>query len=159
MTAHSPDLHRNAGAAPRWFLSTLTWIRGDAASTEDRLSLVEQLIPAGFESPWHLHHTEDESFYVLEGKMTVIVGEKRKTLNTGDFAFGPKGVPHGFRIEGDTPARILLITSGGGFASFVSEMSEPAPETVLPPETPMDVPALIAAAGKQQIEILGVLPA
>jgi mannose-6-phosphate isomerase-like protein (cupin superfamily) len=146
-------------APPRWFLSTLTWIRASGEDTDGRLSLVEQLIPAGFASPWHVHHTEDESFYVIEGSMTVVVGDKHISLGSGDYAFGPREVPHGFRIEGDKPARILLMTTGGDFANFVREMSEPAVRPVLPEARQPDVPKLIAAAARHGCEILGPLPA
>jgi quercetin dioxygenase-like cupin family protein len=146
-------------APPRWFLSTLTWIRASGGETDGRLSLVEQVIPAGFASPWHVHHTEDESFYVIEGSMTVVVGDKRLSLRTGDYAFGPRGIPHGFRIDGEAPARILLMTNGGDFASFVREMSEPAARPVLPQPREPDVPKLIAAAARHGCEILGPMPA
>src|ERR1700753_1797102 len=101
------------------FLSLPTWIRADGAKTGDTFGVIEQLIPPGFASPWHLHHDEDESFYVIEGQVTVMVDDRTVTLGAGDFAFGPRGIPHGFRIEGDKPARVLLMQSGGTFAEFV----------------------------------------
>ncbi|MGV3489888.1 MAG: cupin domain-containing protein [Devosia sp.] len=104
--------------------------------------------------PWHLHHSEDESFYVLEGQMTMIAGETRQLLGPGDFAFGPRGVAHGFRIEGDAPARILLITSGGDFGAFVAEMSVSPDVAPSPPELAL----FAAAAQRHNIDILGPLP-
>src|SRR2546428_2861317 len=106
----------SAMVAERRFLGLPTWIKADRSITGGRFSLVEQVIPAGFESPWHVHHSEDESFYVLEGEMTVIVGDTHVPVGKGDFGFGPRGVSHGFRIEGSTPARILLMTNGSDFA-------------------------------------------
>jgi quercetin dioxygenase-like cupin family protein len=148
-TANSPMRARTLR-----FLGLPTWIKADRSITGGQFSMVEQVIPAGFESPWHVHLTEDESFYVIEGEMSVIVSESRTLLSAGDFAFGPRGVPHGFRIEGDGPARILLMTTGSDFSDFIAETSV-ADGT--PPAEP-DMAALMAAAGRHNISILGPLP-
>lgn len=136
------------------FLGLPTWIKADRESTGGHFSLIEQIIPAGFESPWHVHHSEDESFYVLEGKMSVIVNGVSTLLEAGDFAFGPRGIPHGFRIEGDGQAKILLMTTGSDFADFIAETSVPSDA---PPAAP-DMALLVAAAERHNIAILGPLP-
>jgi quercetin dioxygenase-like cupin family protein len=136
------------------FLGLPTWIKADRELTGGHFSLIEQVIPAGFESPWHMHLSEDESFYVLEGQMSVILEDGRRLLQPGDFAFGPRNVPHGFRIEGDEPARILLMTTGSDFADFIAETSVPSDT---PPAAP-DMARLIAAAERHNIAILGPLP-
>lgn len=136
------------------FLGLPTWIKADRAMTGGHFSLIEQVIPAGFESPWHVHHSEDESFYVIDGQMLVIVEGCRKLLQAGDFAFGPRGIPHGFRIEGKGPARVLLMTTGSDFADFIAETSAPSDT---PPAAP-DMALLVAAAERHNIAILGPLP-
>lgn len=143
-----------ARAATLRFLGLPTWIRADRETTGGQFSLIEQVIPAGFESPWHVHHSEDESFYVIEGAMSVIVGDSRMSLQTGDFAFGPRGVAHGFRIDGEGPARILLMTTGNDFSDFIAETSV---ADGIPPAAP-DMAALAAAAETHNIAILGPLP-
>ena len=142
----------------RWFLSLPTWIRASGAETNGSLSLIEHVIAPGFASPWHVHHNEDESFYVIDGSMTVVVADRTITLNTGDYAFGPRGIPHGFRIEGAKPTRLLLLTSGGAFAEFVRETSEPAIGATPPEPKESDLPSLIAAAQKHGLSILGPMP-
>ena len=136
------------------FLGLPTWIKADRNLTNGHFSLIEQVIPPGFESPWHVHRSEDESFYVLEGEMLVILEGSRFLLQAGDFAFGPRGIPHGFRIEGDRPARILLMTTGSDFADFITETSTPSDA---PPAAP-DMALLMAAAERRNIAILGPLP-
>jgi quercetin dioxygenase-like cupin family protein len=136
------------------FLGLPTWIKADRDLTNGHFSLIEQVIPPGFESPWHVHRSEDESFYVLEGEMLVILEGSRFLLQAGDFAFGPRGIPHGFRIEGDKPARILLMTTGSDFADFITETSTPSDA---PPAAP-DMALLMAAAERRNIAILGPLP-
>lgn len=136
------------------FLGLPTWIKADRECTGGKLSLIEQVIPAGFESPWHVHHSEDESFYVVDGAVSVIVGDKSVLLEAGGYAFGPRGVPHGFRVEGSTPTRLLLMTTGGDFADFIAEMSV-AKDT--PPSAP-DMANFMAAAVRHNLAILGPLP-
>jgi len=148
------EANSHRGGEEVLFLGLPTWIKASRQNTGGRLSLIEQIMPAGFESPWHVHHSEDESFYVIEGAMTVIVGGNRISLGQGGYAFGPRGIAHGFRIDGTTPARILLFTTGGDFADFIAETSV-ARDT---PPSPPDMGKLMAAAARHQLEILGPLP-
>jgi quercetin dioxygenase-like cupin family protein len=156
MNVHASNL--KPSDPPLWFLSTLTYIRAGGEATDGALSVVDQLIPAGFESPWHLHRDEDESFFVIEGEVSVFVAAESIRLGPGGYAFGPRGIPHGFRVEGNKAARLLLI-SGPGFGEFVRDVSEPATAAVLPVPQEPDVPALIAAAARRNIDILGPLQA
>ena len=144
-------------APQRWFLALPTWIRADGTGTGGTFGVIEQVIPPGFASPWHLHHDEDESFYVIDGRVTVKVADRSVTLSAGDFAFGPRGIPHGFRIEGTKPARILLMQSGGTFAEFVREISQPEEAAVSAP-TEADLQKLVAAAQNYGLSILGPMP-
>ena len=99
MTAMNTDAATAVAAVPpRAFLSTLVWIKADGAGTAGTQSLIEILAPAGWATPWHVHHTHDEYFYLLEGTITAQVGDARVVLKPGDFAFGPRGVPHGYRV-------------------------------------------------------------
>jgi quercetin dioxygenase-like cupin family protein len=101
-------------------------------------------IPAGHMPPLHVHHAEDEGFYVLEGEATLFMPGRQVTLGPGDFFLAPRGVPHTYRV-GDAPAK-WLVTHTDGFADFVlavSELPEPDPET------------LSGVAAERQIEILG----
>ena len=150
----SPGPTPTPRADERRFLGLPTWIKADRALTGGQFSLIEQVIPAGFESPWHTHHSEDESFYVIEGRMAVIVDGSRRLLEAGDVAFAPRGIPHGFRIEGDRAARILAMTTGSDFADFIAETSVPS---TAPPAAP-DMAFLVAAAERHNITILGPLP-
>jgi quercetin dioxygenase-like cupin family protein len=117
------------------------------------LGLIEHVIPPGSESPWHVHRAEDESFYVVGGRMTFLCGEQKVRAEAGTFVYGPRGIPHGFRVEGDQPARVLLQCTPGGFEHFVMEMSEPAQ-----PSGPPDIERLMSVAAKYGNEILGPLP-
>jgi quercetin dioxygenase-like cupin family protein len=157
MNAQTPISVEVASVPPRSFLSLPTWIRASGAETSGTLSLIEQVIPPGFESPWHIHHDEDESFYVIEGDVTVVVADRSISLHTGGYAFGPRGIPHGFRIDGARPARVLLMTSGDRFAEFVRAVSQPSDAPASEP-TEADLQQLVAAARLYGLSILGPMP-
>ena len=56
----------------------------------------------------HLHHNEDEWFYVIEGDYIVEVGNEQFRLKSGDSVLGPREVPHAWAFVGDTPGRLLI---------------------------------------------------
>ena len=141
-----------------WFLGTLVIVKATGEQTGGAFGLVDNVLPAGFASPYHVHRNEDEACYVAEGEMAFYVGEERVEAGPGAFVYGPRGVPHGFEVEGDAPARILLQNYPAGFEGFPVEVGEPAEELVLPAAEPPDMERLMAIAAKYDIEILGPLP-
>jgi quercetin dioxygenase-like cupin family protein len=124
------------------------------------MSIVELVGPPGDMPPLHLHRTDAEAFYVLEGEFSLFVkGEKPAHLSAGGVAFGPKGVPHTYRVEGDRDARWLAISTPGDFERFVVAASRRAPRPELPPPhgppTDEEVAAVTALAAEHGIELLG----
>ncbi len=117
----------------RWWLGvTLATIKATGKETDGRYGLVEVLEPEGAEAPLHVHHNEDEAFWVLEGELTFQVGDETIKASPGSFLFGPKDVPHRYTVDSG-PARMLFILSPAGFEEFIYASSEPAPERTLPP--------------------------
>ena len=133
-------------------------VKATGEQTGGAFGLIDNLMPAGFASPYHMHRNEDESFYVVEGEMTFYVGEERVKAEAGAFVYGPRGVPHGFEVDGTEPARILLQNYPAGFERFPVEVGEPAKELSIPPAEPPDIERLMAIAAKYDIDILGPLP-
>lgn len=117
---------------PRWFFGALAEIRAGAADTNGEYTLLEVTAPAGLSAPLHVHHNEDEGFYVLEGSITVHIGDEVAELAAGQHAFGPRGTPHCFDV-GPHGARMMWVLTPGGFESFVEEASVPAAEATTPP--------------------------
>src|ERR671929_168065 len=74
----------------------------------------------------HIHHREDEAFWLLEGRLTVRCGDSTFTAEPGSFTLLPRGVPHTFLVEGDTPARLLSICTPGGFERYFAAAGRPA---------------------------------
>jgi mannose-6-phosphate isomerase-like protein (cupin superfamily) len=58
--------------------------------------------------PRHLHHNEDEWFYVLEGDYIAEIGTERFELKPGDSILGPRGVPHAWASVGEGPGKLLI---------------------------------------------------
>jgi hypothetical protein len=103
----------------------------------------------------HVHHSEDEAFYVLEGRMTLFVGDSQIEIAAGESAVASRGVPHVYRVDSER-ARWLAVASPAGFERFVAEVSVPAQELELPDGDPAVDPArLNAVADEYGIEILG----
>jgi mannose-6-phosphate isomerase-like protein (cupin superfamily) len=143
------------GGQPIWFLRNRMTVKATAASTGGAFGLVESLVAPGFSPPMHVHHREDESFYVLDGELTMQCSEKRFVATAGAFVFLPRGVPHTFVVEGDRPARMLtFLTPGGGEGVFIEGGRRPEGEG-LPPAAPPDVAALRAVSARYGAEIVG----
>jgi len=125
-------LVRNDEAEARWWFSSLAVIRATAADTGGLMTIVEVTEPPGHEAPLHVHHREDESFFILEGSATIHVGDEAFEVGPGDYAFGPRDVPHRYSI-GDQGCRMLFICTPAGFENLVRGMSVPAESRTLPP--------------------------
>ncbi len=61
-------------------------------------------------APLHLHRSDDEAWYVLEGKMRFRIGGETFEASSGDAVLAPKGVPHTYgNAQPGKPARYLLV--------------------------------------------------
>lgn len=78
--------------------------------------------------PPHIHHREDETFFVIEGEFEFFCGGERFTGGPGTVAHLPRGVAHCFRNLGDTPGRVLVTITPAGFENFLIEVSALTPE-------------------------------
>jgi quercetin dioxygenase-like cupin family protein len=90
--------------------------------TGKNIGMFESLDQPGYGPPRHIHHQEDETFYVLTGDVEFWMKGCSTTHGPGDVVFIPRGVEHTFRISSETPARMLTIMTPGGFENFFIEM-------------------------------------
>jgi len=129
--------------------------RATGEGTGGSFSLVEHWeMPPGFASPYHTHRREDESFYVLEGRVAFVCGGEWLVAGPGSFVFGPRDVPHGFKAIGDQPVRMTILCTPAGFEHFVLDQATPLGEPAGPP----DMARLMELAERHGIEIHGPLP-
>jgi mannose-6-phosphate isomerase-like protein (cupin superfamily) len=138
-----------------WFLANRMTVKATAETTGGAFGLLETLLAPGFSPPLHVHHAEDESFWVIEGTLTMRCGDQTFRAEPGSFVFLPRHVPHTFIVEGDAPARLLtLITPGGGEGFFVAG-GRPAEGDGLPPAGRPDIEALKRVSAQYNAEIIG----
>ena len=115
-----------------WFLGGLVTWKAVGADTGGSYELVEQLGPAGYAAPLHTHAGETEGFYVVEGELTMTIGERSFRAGPGAFGYVPIGVPHAFRVESDT-AKFLTFITPPGLEGYFEDLGEIAGARTLPP--------------------------
>ena len=126
-----------------------------APSGEGRVTLVEALATRAAEPPVHIHHREDESWYVLDGQLTFHVGGQVLVAPTGSFVFAPRGIAHAFTVEIE-PTRVLVLAAPAGFERFMAEAGTEAIGDEPPPELRMLGPEILGPIGERYgIEIVG----
>jgi quercetin dioxygenase-like cupin family protein len=153
-----PLVVRNHKGEARWWFGALAEIKATAADTGGLMSIVEVTEPPGIEAPLHVHHRDDEGFWVLEGDVTFEVGDETIEASAGDYVFGPRDVPHRFTV-GDRGCRMLFILVPGGIEDVIRATSEPAPSRTLPPlpeaePTPEEIERLKAIVKEHGYELL-----
>jgi quercetin dioxygenase-like cupin family protein len=120
------------------------------------VSLLDQRGRRGDVTPLHIHNSEAEIFYVLEGGITAWAGNEIHQIEAGGAVYLPAGQAHAFGIRTDE-ARLITVTAPGGFADFVSTAG--IPFTGDSPTTwEFDLARIMAAAGPHDIEIVGPPP-
>jgi quercetin dioxygenase-like cupin family protein len=126
------------GLADVWWKSGRITVKTAGAETGNAFSQVVSDDPRGSGPPLHLHHNEDETFYVLEGEVTILVGEERIDLSAGDYLFAPREVPHGYVVRSER-ARMLGTLCPAGLEQLIVTLgvpvtgTEPPTDAVMPP--------------------------
>ncbi len=142
-----------------WFLDTRVRILVSATQGEGAVSVLRHRAPFGDSPPLHIHLTEDEIFYVLDGRVRFRLAEDELDAGSGDTVFAPKGIPHTYCVELGEGASWLTVIDGGDFERFVRALSRPAASTDLPDRAPQPAPeqvaALAEACRKHGIEVVG----
>lgn len=136
-----------------WVLGDLYTFRLTGEQTDGRLAVIEAVIQPNSAPPPHIHHNEDESFYVLEGTFSFLYGDQTISGNTGSFVHVPKGTPHTFQNIGTTPGRLLTIISPAGLEQFFMEIGTSAEEGA-PEFDPAIIEKIMKLAPVYHMEVL-----
>ena len=128
-------------------LGTLVSILANAEQTGGAFNLFDAILPTGFSTPLYINYADDVALFVLKGTLEFFWGNDKMEAQVGSYFYQPSGTPHGFRVAGSTPARILYFTIPAGFAEFVIRRSRPA----------SDFESKVSEA-HYKIEVLGSLP-
>ena len=84
-------------------------------SANNSFAIAEWRDPGGvsasprYVAPWHVHHNDDEAWYVLEGALHIRAGDEVIELNAGSGWLVPRGTPHTYWNPGPAPVRYLLF--------------------------------------------------
>ncbi len=73
--------------------------------------------------PMHIHHAQDEWFYVREGEFVVQIGDERFQLLTGDSLLAPRKIPHAFANVSETGRLIVAFQPAGSIERLFSEIA------------------------------------
>lgn len=115
-----------------WYNGALVTFLATGEDTHGQFALLELVGRRGNVPPPHIHHREDEIFYVLEGEVVFSVNDRTIKGTPGTMIFLPRDVRHEFTIESEQ-YRMLLLVTPAGFEGFFKEFSVPAPAMTLPP--------------------------
>ena len=130
-----------------WFAGTRVVIHVTAADSEGRVGVWESEEPRGTALPLHVHTREDEQMVVLDGEVSVRVGERTQRLRTGETVALPREVPHAHRVASET-ARLLTVATPGGFERLFLEHGATRDER------PAD-DVLVAAVRELGVQVVG----
>jgi quercetin dioxygenase-like cupin family protein len=160
-TQTAPKPYRLAsgeGLADVWWKTGRVTVKAGPDETGNAFSQIEVEDLRGGAPPLHVHHNEDETFYILEGQVTVFVGDERLDLEAGDFCLGPRGVPHAYLVRSERARMLVTVSPSGSEQVFVSlgvpvTSAEPPTEMVMPP-----IPEMARQFAAYGAEILGPPP-
>ena len=156
--ASSPVLPRK-DAETFSLMSGASAIRISGETTGGAFGLVEQLLPQGMATPLHVHPNDDETFYVLEGELTVYLDGVLADASAGDVIFLPRGVPHAYRMRSER-VHVLSLCTPAGHERFFRLVGRPVPSLSIQPDVAElpDMQQLATAAAEARFEVLGPPP-
>jgi len=154
-SARKPFLLRRGEGQSVWSLGGRFTAKVTEADAGGRFALVEAIAFRATEPPLHIHHKEDEAWYIVDGHMTFYVGDAVLEAGAGCFVFAPSGIAHTFTVDVE-PTRVLVFASPAGFEHFAVELGEPATTDEPPVGLAMPGPDVLApVAEKYGVEVVG----
>ena len=137
-----------------------------AEQTEGRLAQLLIRDNRGAATPLHVHRDADETFYVINGEATIVIGDQRVEARSGDFVFGPRDVPHGFVVTSEQIEMLVTYAGAGtdgrlgaGVHGFFQEVTTPVVAGEAPPEPAMpDTETFARLMDLYGIELVGPPP-
>jgi len=122
-------------------------IKLTGADTNEQYTLIEQHNEPGSGIPPHVHENEDEVFQVLRGQVEMSIGDKMTTLEAGDIIFCPRGVPHSWKVVGNSKARTMLSIFPSGLETMFKELAAL-------PSGPPDMEQVSLICGKYDLKFI-----
>jgi quercetin dioxygenase-like cupin family protein len=128
----APGYVLGPGGGPSiWFQGGIITMKARALDTDGEYALTEWYGPRDMVAPGHIHDTDAEAFYILEGTLDIGVGDTVHHATPGTFIHVPKQTVHDWRVTSAT-CRFLVFIIPGGFEHFFEQLAEPALSATYP---------------------------
>src|SRR5271163_4813790 len=122
---HQPTLRHSTEGRTIAVVGDVYRFLATGEDTDGKYAMWEVIVPPGGGPPPHVHSREEEGFYILEGEITLQVGDKRLVASVGMFANMPVGTPHSFKNESDRLAKMLISVTPAGLEKMFIEFGLP----------------------------------
>ena len=127
-----------------WVWGDLYTIKISGAETNGAYALIECVVGPESGTPLHIHHAEDEMFYILSGALSVWTEGQKTVVGTGSYVYIPQGLVHAWKNESDEPVRFLTSVTPAGFEQFFVAIGQVVSEAL--PTPPALTPEMIDTA-------------
>ena len=158
MDTSYPSFHRAADTGPVfWGPGDMYTFLATGAETNGAYFVMESLVPPDAGPPPHIHHSQDETLYVVEGQLEIKLGDQVFEATAGDFVHISKGTPHAFVNRTQTSAKMILtFVPAGDIEQFFRSAFGQATDRHAPPPPITDafIQHLLETAQRYDIEFL-----
>jgi mannose-6-phosphate isomerase-like protein (cupin superfamily) len=89
-------------------------IKLSGADTGGAVAVLEVRTDPDFSTPVHLHHIENECFYVIEGEYEIRVGEEIFHLKPGCGVYAPRFIPHAINTVSQKGGKLIVVAQPAG---------------------------------------------
>ena len=129
-----------------WILDELLTFKVHEHQSETVGIFEDEVLPESGPPP-HLHRSQDETHYILEGHFEFVLGERKVNADAGSVVYVPRTMMHAFTNIGKEKGKLLFInTPAGPLEEFLVEFGEPVSDPSSPPEGEPDLDKLQAIA-------------
>ncbi len=143
-----------ARARRLWVFGELLEVRATAEETGGAYGLIIDRGSPGFGPPPHVHHREDEGFYVIEGEYEFDLDGELLRAEAGDFVHAPRGRRHSYRNVGEAAGRLLTFYAPAGLEGLFLDVGEPVTDPAERPQGPPNPSRLLERAPHYGLEFL-----
>lgn len=122
--------------------------------TAGQYTLFEVRVDPEIGPPPHIHHREDEAFYIQEGELEFQLDDQIVIATPGTFLYSPKGHLHSFTNKTNQRAKMLVWCMPAGIEKYFDEVGVEvdSPDALSVPATPEVIERVLSAAPKYGIE-------
>ena len=98
--------------------------KADGAETAGAYSVSEWWLEPHTQGPGAHSHPEDDVFFVIEGTMSFLLGERWVDAPAGSFVLAPSGIVHDFQNRSPVRAGVLNLSIPGGFERGMPQIAQ-----------------------------------